>query len=53
MKESIPSSPLVSICIPVFNGERFIRQCIESVLNQSESNFELLIIDNCSLIIDN
>lgn len=38
----------ISVCIPVYNGERFIKKSIESVLNQTYSNFELLIIDNCS-----
>lgn len=41
-------SPLISICIPVFNGDNYIRECIESVLNQTEKNFELLVVDNCS-----
>ncbi len=41
-------NPLISVCIPVFNGEKYIRESISSVLLQSERNFELLIIDNCS-----
>lgn len=40
--------PLVSVCIPVFNGENFIRESIASVLEQKYTNFELLIVDNCS-----
>ena len=40
--------PLVSVCIPVFNGEKYILECINSVLEQSYTNFELLILDNCS-----
>jgi glycosyltransferase involved in cell wall biosynthesis len=39
---------LVSVCIPVFNGERFILDCINSVLEQSYTNLELVILDNCS-----
>ena len=34
--------PLVSVCIPVFNGEKYILECINSVLEQSYTNFELL-----------
>ena len=41
-------TPLISVCIPVFNGEKYIRGCIASVLAQSEPDFELLISDNCS-----
>jgi glycosyltransferase involved in cell wall biosynthesis len=40
--------PIVSVAIPVFNGDNYISECIDSVLNQSYTNFELLIIDNCS-----
>lgn len=41
-------SPLVSICIPTYNGEKHIQETILSVLNQTEKRFELLIIDDCS-----
>jgi glycosyltransferase involved in cell wall biosynthesis len=41
-------NPRISICIPVFNGAEFIRDCIESVLSQTFTDFELLIIDNAS-----
>ena len=40
--------PLISVCIPVFNGENYIRESIDSVLRQTERNFELLVVDNCS-----
>jgi len=42
------SHPLISVCVPVFNGERYIEECLTSVLCQGERNYELLIIDNCS-----
>lgn len=42
------SYPKVSVCIPVYNCERFIGEAIESVLKQSFKDFELLVIDNCS-----
>lgn len=41
-------APKVSICIPVYNGERFLQQAVESVLSQSYPSFEILIIDNAS-----
>lgn len=40
--------PRISIVIPMFNVERYIRTCIESILAQSFKNFELIIIDDCS-----
>jgi glycosyltransferase involved in cell wall biosynthesis len=42
------SNPLVSVVIPVLNGERHIRSCIDSVLEQTYENFEIVIADNAS-----
>ncbi|HYZ16448.1 MAG TPA: glycosyltransferase [Candidatus Acidoferrum sp.] len=40
--------PLVSIGLPVYNGERFVAQAIESILAQSFTDLELVICDNAS-----
>ena len=40
--------PLVSIIIPVFNGERFLREAVESVLAQKYSPVEIIIVDDGS-----
>jgi glycosyltransferase involved in cell wall biosynthesis len=42
------AEPLVSIGMPVHNGERFVRQALESILTQDYRNFELIISDNAS-----
>lgn len=42
-----PSVPL-TVLIPVFNGERYVAKAIESILSQSFSDFELLILDDGS-----
>lgn len=42
------NTPQVSVGIPVFNGERFIRQAIDSVLCQEGVDLEIVITDNCS-----
>ena len=39
---------LVSIVIPMFNAEKYIEATIQSVLDQTYTNWELLIIDDCS-----
>jgi len=40
--------PLVSITTPVYNGERYLAECIESVLAQTYQNWEYVIVNNCS-----
>jgi glycosyltransferase involved in cell wall biosynthesis len=42
------NSPLVSICIPTYNGERYITQCIESAIGQTYANTEILVVDDGS-----
>ena len=39
---------LVSIIINCFNGENFLSKTLESVLDQTYKNFEVIFVDNCS-----
>ena len=40
--------PLLSVVVPVYNGEKTIEQCINSIRNQTYDRIELIIVDDGS-----
>lgn len=46
-KEQVPH-PLVSVVLPVFNAEKYISEAVASILAQSFTNFELIVINDGS-----
>lgn len=42
------NKPSISVLMPAYNAEKYISLAIESILNQTLRNFELIIIDDCS-----
>ena len=41
-------SPKVSIIVPIYNAEKTLHRCVDSILNQDVTDFELLLIDDGS-----
>lgn len=57
MKVEVDVMPLISIIVPVYKVEQYLVKCIDSILDQSLSDFELILIndgspDNCGHICD-
>lgn len=48
MKTSTENGPFVSVLTPVYNGEKYLEECIQSVLNQTYQNWEYVIVNNQS-----
>ena len=40
--------PIISVVVPVYNVEYYLDACVQSVLNQSFTNFELILVDDGS-----
>jgi glycosyltransferase involved in cell wall biosynthesis len=41
--------PKISVVIPVYNVEKYLQRCVDSILNQTYQNFEIILIDDGSL----
>ena len=42
------TAPEISVIMSVYNGEEYVAEAVESILNQTFSDFELIVIDDCS-----
>ena len=40
--------PFISVIVPVYNVENYLKGCLESLLNQSVQNFEVILVDDGS-----
>lgn len=39
---------LISIIVPVYNSEKYLSECIDSILNQTHKNLQVILVDDCS-----
>lgn len=42
------NTPRISVIVPVYRVEKYLKRCIDSILNQSEQDFELILVDDGS-----
>lgn len=47
-KEKKEYQPLISVIIPVYNAEKYIKKCLETLINQTYSNLEIICVDDGS-----
>ena len=45
---AIPEYPLISVIVPVYNVERYLDQCMDSLVRQSYINLEIVVVDDGS-----
>src|SRR3989338_8668397 len=48
MVSNMTNQPKVSVIIPVYNAEKTLKQCLDSVVSQDFENFEIIVVDNNS-----
>ena len=41
-------SPAISVVIPMYNDEKYIGDCLDSILAQTFTDFEVIVVDDCS-----
>lgn len=48
MSNEVPDELLISVIVPVYNVERYLDQCVKSIVEQSYRNLEIILVDDGS-----
>lgn len=48
INDDVEEHPLISVIVPVYNAEKFVEKCLESICNQTYKNFEVIVVDDGS-----
>ena len=46
--KNIENNPYFSIIVPVYNTEKYLRRCLDSLVNQTFKDIEIIIVNDCS-----
>ena len=45
------NNPLISVVVPIYNVEKYLRRCVESIRCQTYSNLEIILVDDGSPLV--
>lgn len=57
MKMPNKENPLISVIVPIYKVEKYLQKCVQSIINQTYKNLEIILVDdgspdNCGIICD-
>ncbi|MDR3165388.1 MAG: glycosyltransferase [Synergistaceae bacterium] len=47
-QSSLHDTPLISMCVAIYNTEKYLRKCLDTIINQTYKNLDIILVDDCS-----